>query len=83
MREYSYINKWEVLLTPDIVSMISAIQELKGEHNLYVKTEEDTLKSDYIGSLAQYENGTYYRFFDDDFRIQYVREKLDEKELYW
>ena len=39
MREYSYINKWETLLTPDIVSMISAIQELKGEHNLYVKTE--------------------------------------------
>ena len=25
MREYSYINKWETLLTPDIVSMISAI----------------------------------------------------------
>ena len=43
MREYSYINKWETLLTPDIVSMISAIQELKGEQNLYVKTEEDTL----------------------------------------
>ncbi len=47
------------------------------------ETEEDELKSDYIGSLAQYENGTYYRFFDDNFRIQYVREKLDEKELYW
>ena len=43
MREYSYINKWETLLTPDIVSLISAIQELKGEQNLYVKTEEDTL----------------------------------------
>ena len=41
MREYSYINKWETLLTPDIVSMISAIQELKGEQNLYVKTEEE------------------------------------------
>ena len=43
MREYSYINKWETLLTPDIVSLISAIQELKGEQNLYVKIEEDTL----------------------------------------
>ena len=45
------------------------------------ETEEKELKSDYIGSLAQYENGTYYRFFDDEFRIQYVREKLDEKYL--
>ncbi len=43
MREYSYINKWEKLLTPEIVSMISAIQELKGEQNLFVKTEEDIL----------------------------------------
>ena len=43
MREYGYINKWETLLTPDIVSLISVIQELKGEQNLYVKTDEDTL----------------------------------------
>ena len=47
------------------------------------ETEEDELKSDYIGALAQYDNGGYYRFFDDDFRIAYVREKLEEKELYW
>ena len=40
------------------------------------------MKSDYIGMLAQYDNGAYYRFFDDDFRIVYVREKLEEKELY-
>ena len=45
------------------------------------ETEEDEMKSDYIGSLAQYENGTYYRFFDDEFRIAYVREKLEEKYL--
>ena len=46
------------------------------------ETKEEKLKSDYIGSLAQYENGKFYRFFDDDFRIQYVRNKIDEKELY-
>lgn len=46
------------------------------------ETEEKEMKSDYIGSLAQYDNGTYYRFFDDNFRIQYVREKLDARYLY-
>jgi hypothetical protein len=45
------------------------------------ETEEKELKSDYIGAIAQYENGTYYRFFDDEFRIKYVREKLEEKYL--
>ncbi len=43
MREYSYIKKWEQLLTPEIVAMLSAIHELKGEQNLFVETERDTL----------------------------------------
>lgn len=46
------------------------------------ETNENEMKSDYIGTLAQYDNGAYYRFFDDEFRIAYVREKLEEKEAY-
>ncbi len=43
------------------------------------ETNENEMKSDYIGALAQYDNGAYYRFFDDEFRIAYVREKLEER----
>lgn len=43
MREYSYNKKWEQLLTPEIVAMLSAIHELKGEQNLFVEAESDTL----------------------------------------
>ena len=40
--------------------------------------DEKAIKSDYIGVLSQYDNGAYYRFFDDEFRIKYVREKIDQ-----
>lgn len=31
MREFSYRNKWQSLLQPDIVSMLSQIHEFKGD----------------------------------------------------
>ena len=43
MREYNYNAKWKELLTPEIVSMLSQIHELKGEQNLYIETKSDTL----------------------------------------
>ena len=36
MRDFYYKNKWEKLLTPDIVSYLTAIHEYKGEQNLFI-----------------------------------------------
>ena len=43
MRKYSYNNKWEKLLTPDIVASLSAIHEFKGEQNLFMEAKSDSL----------------------------------------
>lgn len=43
MRNYDYNNKWQELLTPEIVSMLSAIHEFKGEQNLFIEAQSDTL----------------------------------------
>ncbi|MBQ5320903.1 MAG: Fic family protein [Oscillospiraceae bacterium] len=43
MRKYDYNNKWKELLTPEIVAMLSAIHEFKGEQNLFVEAQSDTL----------------------------------------
>ena len=43
MRKYSYNNKWEKLLTPDIVASLSAIHEFKGEQNLFIEAKSDSL----------------------------------------
>lgn len=43
MREYNYSMEWQKLLTTEIVSMLSAIHEFKGEQNLFIEAKSDTL----------------------------------------
>ncbi len=44
MRDYNYINKWEKLLTPEIVKKLTLINEYKGEQRLFVEAHKDELK---------------------------------------
>ena len=37
MRNYSYQNKWQKLLTPEIVSLLTQIHEYKGKQELYLR----------------------------------------------
>lgn len=43
MRTYDYNKKWQQLLTPEIVTMLSQIHEFKGEQNLFIEAQSDTL----------------------------------------
>lgn len=43
MRVYEYNKKWQQLLTPEIVTMLSQIHEYKGEQNLFIEAQSDTL----------------------------------------
>ena len=43
MRNYSYKNKWQKLLTPEIVSLLTQIHEYKGEQTLFIEAKADTL----------------------------------------
>lgn len=43
MRDYEYGNKWQKLLTPEIVSMLTQIHEYKGEQTLFVEAKTDAL----------------------------------------
>ena len=43
MRTYNYSKKWQQLLTPEIVNMLSQIHEFKGEQKLYIEAQSDTL----------------------------------------
>lgn len=43
MRTYDYSKKWQQLLTPEIVNMLSQIHEFKGEQNLFIAAQSDTL----------------------------------------
>lgn len=43
MKEYSYKNKWQKLLTPDIVSLLTKIHEFRGEQTLYISAYTDEL----------------------------------------
>lgn len=43
MRTYDYNKKWQQLLTPEIVAMLSQIHEFKGEQNLFIEAQSDTL----------------------------------------
>lgn len=43
MRVYDYNKKWQQLLTPEIVTMLSQIHEYKGEQNLFIEAKSDTL----------------------------------------
>ena len=43
MRTYDYSKKWQQLLTPEIVTMLSQIHEFKGEQNLFIEAKSDAL----------------------------------------
>ena len=43
MRNYEYNQKWQQLLTPEIVTMLSQIHEFRGEQNLFIEAKSDTL----------------------------------------
>ena len=43
MREYKYEGKWQQLLTPDIVSLLTQIHEFKGKQGLFIESHKDTL----------------------------------------
>ena len=43
MRDYDLQNKWQALLTPDIVALLTQIHEFKGEQNLFIEANSDTL----------------------------------------
>ena len=43
MRNYNYKNKWEKLLTPEVVSLLTQIHECKGEQTLFIEAKADTL----------------------------------------
>ena len=43
MRTYDYNKKWQLLLTPEIVPMLSQIHEFKGEQNLFIEAQSDAL----------------------------------------
>ena len=43
MRTYDYSKKWQQLLTPEIVTMLSQIHEFKGEQNLFIEAQSDNL----------------------------------------
>ena len=43
MRSFDYSNKWEKLLTPDIVALLTQIHEFKGEQSLFIEAKADML----------------------------------------
>lgn len=43
MRHFEYSRRWQQLLVPDIVTMLSQIHEYKGEQTLFVEAQSDTL----------------------------------------
>ena len=43
MRNYDYAGKWEKLLTPKIVAMLTQIHEYKGEQALFIEVKADVL----------------------------------------
>ncbi|MEG1835512.1 MAG: Fic family protein [Oscillospiraceae bacterium] len=43
MHNYDYINKWQKLLTPEVVGLLSQIHEFKGRQNLFIEQKADTL----------------------------------------
>lgn len=43
MRNYDYTEKWEKLLTPKIVSMLTQIHEYKGEQALFIEAKANVL----------------------------------------
>ena len=44
MRNYNYRDRWQKLLTPEIVKKLTLISEYKGEQRLFIEAHKDELK---------------------------------------
>ena len=44
MRQFDFKSEYSKLLTPDIVTMLTAIHEFRGEQLLYIEANKDTLE---------------------------------------
>ena len=44
MRNYNYRDKWQKMLTPEIVKKLTLISECKGEQRLFIEAHKDELK---------------------------------------
>ena len=44
MRNYDYRDKWQKLLTPEIVSMLTQIHEYKGRQEVYLRQKPEELE---------------------------------------
>ncbi len=45
MRSFNYKDRWQKLLTPQTVAMMTMIHEFKGEQNLFIESKADVLTS--------------------------------------
>ena len=43
MKNYRYLENWNKLLTPEVVSLLTSIHEFKGEQNLFIEANVDKL----------------------------------------
>ena len=43
MKKCSYLENWNKLLTPEVVSLLTSIHEFKGEQNLFIEANADKL----------------------------------------
>ena len=43
MREFIYTKRWDKMLTPEIVGLLTKIHEFKGEQNLFIEAHADQL----------------------------------------
>ncbi len=43
MRNYDFMEKWDKLLTPEIVKKLTLINEYKGEQRLFIEAHKDEL----------------------------------------
>ena len=48
MRNFDYSKKWEKLLTPEIVALLTQIHEYKGEQSLFIEDYYASKKSSEI-----------------------------------
>ncbi len=44
MRDYNYSEKWEKLLTPEIVQKLTRLNEYKGRQRLFIEAHKEELK---------------------------------------
>lgn len=82
MRKYDYTNKWKHLLTPEIVLLLSEIHEYKGEQNLFIEANEDSLNElMYIAKIQSTEasNAIEGIYTSDDRLKKIVEDKTKPK----